>query len=350
MTGNPETASEADRGREWRYPGARWWKVDLHAHTPASSDYGKGAQQAALGKISPEEWLLGFMRAGVDCVAVTDHNSGDWIDPLKNALRELEAELHPDFRPLCLFPGVEITASTGTHVLAILQRGACDTVAKAHPGSVAEAIGKAGGIPILAHVDRPSGAWELAGNTLTPLLDTPGLFAMEIGDPGSAKPDLYRQRQLGWAEVLGSDSHHPTGADGACFPGSHYTWIKMAAPSLEGLRLALLDGGGFSIRRSDDELQPFDPWALPEHFVETIEVEDAKYMGRGRPATFALNPWLNALVGGARHGQVHGSPHPAARRRAGSGVDESGRRKRTSPDLRAVQSRACAPHGQGRAR
>lgn len=72
-----------------------------------------------MGKISPEEWLLGFMRAGVDCVAVTDHNSGAWIDPLKNALRELEAELHPDFRPLCLFPGVEITASTGTHVLAI---------------------------------------------------------------------------------------------------------------------------------------------------------------------------------------------------------------------------------------
>ena len=243
MTGNPETASEADRCREWRYPGARWWKVDLHAHTPASSDYGKGAQRAALGEISPEEWLLGFMRAGVDCVAVTDHNSGDWIDPLKNALRELEAELHPDFRPLCLFPGVEITASTGTHVLAILdldrtsadvatllgdvgyrgQRGACDTVAKAHPGSVAEAIGKAGGIPILAHVDRPSGAWELAGNTLTPLLDTPGLFAMEIGDPGSAKPDLYRQRKLGWAEVPGSDSHHPTGGDGACFPGSHYS-------------------------------------------------------------------------------------------------------------------------------
>ena len=358
MTGNPETASEADRGREWRYPGARWWKVDLHAHTPASSDYGKGAQQAALGKISPEEWLLGFMRAGVDCVAVTDHNSGDWIDPLKNALRELEAELHPDFRPLCLFPGVEITASTGTHVLAILdldrtsadvatllgdvgyrgQRGACDTVAKAHPGSVAEAIGKAGGIPILAHVDRPSGAWELAGNTLTPLLDTPGLFAMEIGDPGSAKPDLYRQRKLGWAEVLGSDSHHPTGGDGACFPGSHYTWIKMAAPSLEGLRLALLDGGGFSIRRSD-ESQPFDPWVLPEHFVETIEVEDAKYMGRGRPATFAFNPWLNALVGGRGTGKstvLHTLRLVAGRDRELTNLDEESEPRRTFERFKRV--------------
>ena len=218
------------------------WKFDLHAHTSASSDYGKGGQQATLRQISPKEWLLGFMRAGVDCVAVTDHNSGDWIDPLKKARRELETEPHPDFRPLYLFPGVEITASTGTHVLAILdvdrtaadiatllgdvgyrgRRGACDTVAEAHPGGVVEAIGKAGGIPILAHVDRPSGAWELAGNALVPLLDSPGLFAMEVVDPGSAKPDLYRQRKLGWTEALGSDSHHPTGsaADIAGHPAS----------------------------------------------------------------------------------------------------------------------------------
>ncbi len=266
--------------------------------------------------------MLAFMRAGIDCVAVTDHNSGDWIDRLKNALRELETKNHPDFRPLRLFPGVEITASTGTHVLAILDmdrtsadiatllgdvgyrgtRGACDTVAEADPRGVTEAITKAGGIPILAHVDRPSGAWKLQGNVLMPLLDTPGLFAMEVLDRGSAKPDLYRQRKLAWAEVLGSDSHHPTGVDGTCFPGSHYTWVKMAAPSLGGLRLALLDGDGFSIRRSD-ESQPFAPWVLPEHFVEMIEIEGARYMGHGNPATFAFTPWLNALVGGRGTGK-----------------------------------------------
>ena len=351
MTANPSTASEADRGRDWCYPGARWWKFDLHAHTSASSDYGKGGQQATLRQVSPKEWLLGFMRAGVDCVAVTDHNSGDWIDSLKNARHELETEPHPDYRPLYLFPGVEITASTGTHVLAILdadrtagdiatllgdvgyrgQRGACDTVAEASPGGVVEAIGKAGGIPILAHVDRPSGAWELAGDALVPLLDSPGLFAMEVVDPGSAKPDLYRQRKLGWTEVLGSDSHHPTGSDGASFPGSHYTWIKMTTPSLEGLRLALLDGGGFSIRRSDDT-RPFDPWLLPEHFVEIVEVEDAKYMGRGNPATFAFNPWLNALVGGRGTGKstvLHTLRLVAGRDRELTNLDEGSEPRRT---------------------
>ena len=120
MTLAPSTASEEDRGGDWCYPGARWWKFDLHTHTPASRDYGKGPRQAALRGISPKEWLLGFMRAGVDCVAVTDHNSGDWIDPLKHALQELQSESHADFRPLHLFPGMEITANGGAHVLAIL--------------------------------------------------------------------------------------------------------------------------------------------------------------------------------------------------------------------------------------
>ncbi|MYE23842.1 MAG: hypothetical protein F4Y01_07850, partial [Gammaproteobacteria bacterium] len=51
------------------FPGARWWKFDLHTRTPASADYGKGPQQAER-QIEPVDWLLGFMQAGNDCVAV----------------------------------------------------------------------------------------------------------------------------------------------------------------------------------------------------------------------------------------------------------------------------------------
>ena len=87
----------------WKWPGARWWKFDFHTHTPASVDYGKGTDQRRLRQITPKEWLLGFMRAGVDCVAVTDHNTGEWIDKLKEALQELEQEEHPEFRSLYLF-------------------------------------------------------------------------------------------------------------------------------------------------------------------------------------------------------------------------------------------------------
>ena len=262
------------------------------------------------------------MSAGVDCVAVTDHNSGEWIDDLKQALHEMESEQPSGFRPLFLFPGVEITANGGIHVLAVLDahkgsadvasllgavgyqgvRGMSNVAAKSATIGVVEGISEAGGIPILAHVDGPSGAWNLTGSTLAPLFDFEGLFAMEVVDPGKAKPDLYRQRKLAWTEVLGSDSHHPHGRAGSRFPGSHYTWVKMEKPSLEGLRLALLDGGGFSIRRSDNP-EFFNPFALPKHCIEAIEVADARYMGRGKPARLEFNPWLNALVGGRGTGK-----------------------------------------------
>ena len=318
----------SDPNSGWRYPGARWWKFDFHTHTPESTDYGQGPDQKALKQTEPKEWLLAVMRAGVDCVAVTDHNSGDWTDRLKEGLQELEDESHPDFRPLYVFPGVEITANGGTHILAILdtgkssadvaillgaveyhgERGACEVTANKSPIEVVESIVNFGGIPILAHVDQPSGAWKLKGNTLSPLLEFDGLFAMEVVDPNAIKPAKYRQMKLNWAEVLGSDSHDHTDKSGPRVLGSDYTWVKMAEPSLEGLRLALLDGGGFSIRRSDDP-SPFDPFGLPDHFVEALEVHDAQYMGRGDSAALSFSPWLNALVGGRGTGKstvVHG--------------------------------------------
>ena len=311
------------QNRRWQYLGARWWKFDFHTHTPASVDYGKGRIQASLKQITPANWLLGFMRAEVDCVAVTDHNSGEWVDRLKQAIHDLDQSQHPDFRPLHLFPGVEITANGGIHVLGILdtdsacsdiasllgavgyhgERGASDAAARMAPLNVVEAICNAGGIPILAHVDEPSsGAWKLKGNTLAPLIDFGGLFAIEVVDSCSKPPGLYRQRGLAWSNVVGSDSHHPTGDGGDRFPGSHYTWVKMAKPTLEGLRLALLDGNGFSIRRSDGQ-DPFDPFVAPKHCIESIEIANARYMGHGKSARLDFSPWLNALVGGRGTGK-----------------------------------------------
>jgi hypothetical protein len=64
----------------WKWNGARWWKFDFHVHTPASEDYGKGPDQQTLRQRTAREWLLDFMRAGIDCLAVTDHNIRAWID------------------------------------------------------------------------------------------------------------------------------------------------------------------------------------------------------------------------------------------------------------------------------
>lgn len=306
----------------WTFPGARWWKFDFHTHTPASDDYGKGKDQAALRDIAPEDWLLGFMRAGIDCVAVTDHNSSAWIDRLKAALTKLKEKQHSDYRPLVLFPGVEVAANGGVHILAIFdpdadgntatrllgaikfpqgKEGTSDEVSPRSSVEVIKAIADEGGLPILAHADGPKGAFSaLQGASLDQLLRTSELIGLEICDPAASKPRCL-QNDLHLAEVLGSDSHHPNGPAGARFPGSHFTWVKMGTPSLEGLRLALLDGAPLSIRRSDQ--QPTDPNWHAEQLIEGIEIANARVCGRGTPITLRFNPWLTTLIGGRGTGK-----------------------------------------------
>ena len=98
-----------------------------------------------------------------------------------------------------------------------------------------------------------------------------------------------------------------------------YTWVKMAKPSLEGLRLALLDGGSFSIRRSDNSRSHSDPFATPEHFIEGVaDRRMLAIMGRGHAAKLTFNPYLNALVGGRGTGKstvIHGLRLAARRER-----------------------------------
>ncbi len=99
-------------GIEWDYPGSQWWRFDFHVHSPASDDYGRGDER--FRQTTTEElWLRNAMQVGLDCVVVADHNSGAWIDRLKQAYNELsQASPKPDwFRPLVIFPGVEITVS-----------------------------------------------------------------------------------------------------------------------------------------------------------------------------------------------------------------------------------------------
>jgi len=100
-------------------PGSKWWKFDFHAHTPASSDYGKGPDSEKLKRLTQKEWLLSYMKAEIDCVAVCDHNTGNWIDPLKSALDELREERPEGFREIYLFPGVELSVNGNIHLLGI---------------------------------------------------------------------------------------------------------------------------------------------------------------------------------------------------------------------------------------
>lgn len=314
---------------EWPYPGARWWKFDFHTHTPASSDTYWHGLIGQEDELKPERWLQRYMDAEIDCVAITDHNSGAWIDKLKSAYERMQENPDPNFRKLYLFPGIEISVNVGFHLLAILDKnndtasidtligkiaydgtkGDSNGVTRKSPVEVIESVVEAGGIPIPAHVDSPKGLLRVKedkpaspqfdANTVRQVLEQSGILAVEVINRQSPRPLIYTQRNLSWSEVIGSDCHN---FRSGFQPGSRFTWVKMEEPSLEGLRLALLDGDGFSIRRSDDPEQ-FHPFGLPKHFIEAIEIRDAQYMGRDGPSTLKFNPWLNALVGGRGTGK-----------------------------------------------
>lgn len=269
------------------------------------------------------------MRAEVDCVAVTDHNSSGWIDTLKHAYRQMHERRPDGFRELHLFPGVEISVNGGFHLLAILDKdrtksdvdrllgaveydgteGDSDGVTRKSAVGVIAAVLAAGGLPIPAHADQVKGLLHaksgsgavsaLDPNTLRQVLNDSQLLALEVVDRDIAKPQCYIDTNRKLAEVVGSDCHD---FEGPHQPGSRFTWIKMAQPSLEGLRLALLDGAGFSVRRSDDP-ESFDPFRVPDHFITAIEISKARYMGQGNPAMFPLSPWFNAFVGGRGTGK-----------------------------------------------
>ena len=307
--------------KEWSWNGARWWKCDFHTHTPASNDYGKGPNQTALQERSPKEWLLDYMRAGVDCIAVTDHNTGGWIDPVKTALGELASEKPEGFSPLSVFPGVEISVNGGVHLLAILgcdkttadidsllgavgfhspSKGSSDAVTTKSFIEVVEAIVSANGLAIPAHVDDDNGLFQLPGTTLQQVLNGKDIFAMELRNPAYQKPQLYINKKPRWTEILGSDAHHPSGNAGQSYPGSHFTWVKMGSPSVEGLRLALLDGE-LSVRRSDQDTD--DPNEHAPLVLDSIEVSQARYMGRSQVFSIGFNPWFNAIIGGRGTGK-----------------------------------------------
>ena len=290
---------------EQQFPGARWWKFDFHTHTPASADF--------KNQVTPEFWLKAFMKEKIDCVAITDHNSGGWIDSLKQTLKEIEENNPVWYQPLYLFPGVEISANGGVHILAIFgcdkskgdidgvlgavgysgTKGGSDAVTSKSITDIVDAITEQGGIPIPAHVDKEKGLFQLQGLTREQAWENTNIYAMELRDSNYQKPQWYEDKKVGWTEVNGSDTHSfSDDAFGA------FTWIKMEEPSIDGLKLALVDGDGSVNRNMYD-----DPNCPPEYCIEELNICKAKYIGHSKPLNCRFNRSLNAIIGGRGTGK-----------------------------------------------
>ena len=309
------------------FAGARWWKFDFHVHTPASADTPWWGIENEKERLTPAQWLLRFMEAGIDCVAVTDHNTSDWIDPLREAYRELEEGRSTGFRPLFIFPGVELSVNGGFHLLAILDpdasandvrdlitsvqyegtRGHCDGVTRISAEEVVSVVSSQGALAIPAHVEQENGLLQmneesgrlaLDANTVRQVLQRPEILAAEVVSRDWEGHQVYREARCEWTEVLGSDCHN---FRGDVKPGDRFTWVKMGEPSLEGLRLALLDGSPLSVKRSDAGAG--DPNERPRLAIEGADIGNARCAGRGEPLRVRFSPWMSAIVGGRGTGK-----------------------------------------------
>lgn len=289
------------------FPGSKWWKFDFHNHTPASLDY-RGDKA-----ITPRQWLQSYRDKGVQCVVVTDHNTGSWIDQLKDELATLKQQDAAAWGSMTIFPGMELSCSGGVHLLVILDPsknttdidairgsvgytgtpGDSDAVTRESVEGVIRAVQTVGGVACAAHVDRPKGLVISITdhNTLQPIFKL--LDAVEIIDPTS---QCLRQHAAALAKltsVLGSDSHQPSEV------GRGHTWVKMSAPSIEGLKLALLDPES-AIRRSDEYADY--PQQLNHPKIKSITVEKLRLRQRD-PLSIHFNPSYNALIGGRGSGK-----------------------------------------------
>lgn len=247
----------------------RWWRTDFHTHSPASHDtHMEGVSEAA--------WLLAFMHARVDIIAVTDHNTGIWIDQIKKTYNQMEQESCPDFRPLTIFPGVEITTEEGLHLLAIFDpqygtekiesllgdigspmtnRGDASCYAGKNGVDIILCIKRNNGIAIPAHIDRKrgKGIFSLDRDRLSHLILSGGISVVESSGLSSEWPLPYQNNPHGWAIITGSDTHTLNPEDPISrIPGSIVTRIFMKEPTLDALRIVFQSGNELVCREVPD--------------------------------------------------------------------------------------------------
>ncbi|MCY3991308.1 MAG: AAA family ATPase [Caldilineaceae bacterium] len=222
-----------------------YYKVDLHVHSPKSSDY-KGDPS-----ITPYEFVSAYVARGFDMIAITDHNAGSFIDEAIEARNRIEKD---EGRKIIILPGVEINVTPGVHLLAIFggggtarisdllsslqlpveKRGETAEPIRLQIEEIARLVHDRKGLLVGAHCNSTHGVVkELRGE---PRLDwLSALDALDINSGQSeekaSKTMCYVTNDLGVTIpfTFGSDSH-----DAAS--DSIGMWVKMAEPSISSLR------------------------------------------------------------------------------------------------------------------
>lgn len=280
---------------------AKWWALDLHVHTPGSSD----ASDENYGSAS--DIVNAALSAGLDAIAVTDHNTAGWCNEVATAAQDTR---------LVVLPGVEISTTEG-HLLAIWEEGtASETIrdllvaldiksadhgrlevaAKTNLVDSARKVAEYGGVAIAAHVDRPRGLLGIeVKDHLRDTLMEPTISAVEIfkRDTQAQEIDGRVKDKRILACVQGSDTWD---SDRSCHAlsgiGARRTWIKASRPDLVGLKHALADPE-LRVRLDAPPLNP--EYAV----IESVAFQGGFMDGQ----TLQLAPDLNCLLGGTGAGK-----------------------------------------------
>ncbi len=301
----PKGIAEALR----RPAGARFYKCELQVnpfaylarHAKPSSYKTESEYNSAI--------VAGCLAEGIEVVGITDHFRVATSQSLATALTAagihvllgFEAVSSDGVHLLCLFPG-----STSTHELE-RTIGACGVTDLAADSPLSDqtceqllqSIPKKGGIVIAAHACASGGLLAtLKGQTRARVWCSPDLQAIALPGARAAAPEGFRDiiankgpahaRARSLAVVNANDVSAPTAlSDPSCT-----TWIKMASPSIEGLRQAFLDWESRIRLNSDPK---------PTAHTELVAVSWAGGLLDGQGLRF--NECLNVLVGGRGAGK-----------------------------------------------
>lgn len=284
--------------------GLSWRKLDLHVHTPASADFDRR-------DLTPDELITAAVDAGLDGIAITDHNTAEWIDRVSAAAEGR----------IAVFPGVEITATGGkngtVHLIALFDpkcraktienllgkldiRADAYGTAEAHtpkgPYEVITAIAELGGLAILAHADSAKGVLhDMKGQPRIRIVCHPKLSAAEVHDFEKYQSMLDGTHSV-YRRVLAvfraSDNRSSTRSDrhSAEGIGARYSYFKMDGMTIESLRQCFCDRD-VRIRPDSGPSMP-----SPEDHPRLVGVSIRGGFLDGQSATF--HDGLNSLIGG----------------------------------------------------
>ncbi len=314
----------------------KWYRVDLHLHTPGSKDYQEP-------EISYLDILQKAENVGLDIIAFTDHNTVGGIRALRTEIEDLELlerlkRINPDekqqlerYRHLLnnvlLLPGFELTATLGFHILGIfppettirelehillnlrvppdlLDEGSTNVGATVDVLTAYRIINEAGGLAIAAHANSSNGVamqdFDFGGQTKIAYTQDPNLHALEVTDLESkrrrttanfyngSKPEYPRRMHC----IQGSDAHrlHRDPNDkNRLGVGDRVTEIQLPEPTFEALK-ELFFSTDFSRTR------PFRPAQAPFDHVQAARKQGTNIVQSFHKAMARRGGHLYAII------------------------------------------------------